>query len=146
MTIEGTATSRRDHDLEDLRSVLRRVIFPARQDDILAALVVGRSPVPAALAGGLPLPGAAVPLGRRGVRRPPVATAGRPRVTQSPLMSVRAAREAEPEATPPSARHPPTRLSSPPAVAYLHTVVDAPARLAAATQRLLGGCAGLAGG
>ena len=44
MTIEGTATSRRDHDLEDLRSVLRRVMFPARQDDILAALVVGRSP------------------------------------------------------------------------------------------------------
>ena len=44
MTIEGTATSRRDHDLEDLRNVLRRVMFPARQDDILAALVVGRSP------------------------------------------------------------------------------------------------------
>lgn len=44
MTIEGTATSRLDHDLEDLRRVLRHVIFPARQDDILAALVVGRSP------------------------------------------------------------------------------------------------------
>jgi len=44
MTIEGTATSRLDHDLEDLRGVLRHVIFPARQDDILAALVVGRSP------------------------------------------------------------------------------------------------------
>ena len=44
MTIECTATSRLDHDLEDLRSVLRRVMFPARQDDILAALVVGRSP------------------------------------------------------------------------------------------------------
>ena len=44
MTIQGTATSRLDHDLEDLRAVLRRVDFPAWQDDILAALVVGRSP------------------------------------------------------------------------------------------------------
>lgn len=44
MTIQGTATSRLDHDLDDLRAVLRRVDFPAWQDDILAALVVGRSP------------------------------------------------------------------------------------------------------
>ena len=44
MTIQGTATTRLDHDLEDLRSVLRRVMFPARQDDIVASLVVGRSP------------------------------------------------------------------------------------------------------
>ncbi len=44
MTIEGTATSRLDHDLEDLRTVLRRVSFPARQDDIVGSLVAGRSP------------------------------------------------------------------------------------------------------
>jgi hypothetical protein len=44
MTIQGTATSRLDHDLEDLRAVLKRVDFPAWQDDILAALVVGRAP------------------------------------------------------------------------------------------------------
>jgi hypothetical protein len=44
MTIEGTATSRLDHDLEDLRATLQKVSFPAWQDDILAALVVGRSP------------------------------------------------------------------------------------------------------
>lgn len=44
MTIEGTATSRLDHDLEDLRTALRRVAFPALQDDILAHLVVSRRP------------------------------------------------------------------------------------------------------
>jgi hypothetical protein len=44
VTIHGTATSRREHDLEDLRAALRGLPFPARQDDILAALVVGRSP------------------------------------------------------------------------------------------------------
>jgi hypothetical protein len=44
MTIQGTATSRLDHDLEDLRAALRRVDFPAWQDDIIAALVVGRAP------------------------------------------------------------------------------------------------------
>jgi hypothetical protein len=44
MTIHGTATSRREHDLEDLRAALHGLLFPARQDDILAALVAGRSP------------------------------------------------------------------------------------------------------
>ena len=44
MTIEQAATSRREHDLEDLRAALHGLLFPARQDDILAALVVGRSP------------------------------------------------------------------------------------------------------
>lgn len=44
MTIYGTVTSRREHDLEDLRAALHGVLFPARQDDILAALVAGRSP------------------------------------------------------------------------------------------------------
>lgn len=44
MTINGTATSRREHDLADLRDVLHGWPFPARQDDILAALVVGRAP------------------------------------------------------------------------------------------------------
>ena len=44
MTIHGTATSRRHHDLEDLRTALHGLSFPARQDDILAALVVRRSP------------------------------------------------------------------------------------------------------
>ena len=44
MTIDGTATSRREHDLEDLRAALHALLFPARQDDILAALVAGRSP------------------------------------------------------------------------------------------------------
>lgn len=44
MTINGTTTSRRDHDLTDLRAALHGLPFPARQDDILAALVVRRSP------------------------------------------------------------------------------------------------------
>ena len=44
MTIYGTAASRREHDLEDLRAALNGLLFPARQDDILAALVAGRSP------------------------------------------------------------------------------------------------------
>lgn len=44
MTTLGTATSRREHDLEDLRAALHGMPFPARQDDILAALVVRRSP------------------------------------------------------------------------------------------------------
>ena len=44
MTIYGIATSRREHDLEDLRTALHGLLFPARQDDILAALVAGRSP------------------------------------------------------------------------------------------------------
>ena len=44
MTIEQAATSRREHDLEDLRAALHGLPFPARQDDILSALVVGRSP------------------------------------------------------------------------------------------------------
>ena len=44
MTIEQAATSRREHDLEDLRAALHGLLFPARQDDILSALVVGRSP------------------------------------------------------------------------------------------------------
>jgi len=45
MTIlNGTATSRLEQDLDDLRGALRGLAFPARQDDILAALVVGRSP------------------------------------------------------------------------------------------------------
>ena len=44
MTIYGTATSRRSTDLQDLRAALHGLLFPARQDDILAALVVGRSP------------------------------------------------------------------------------------------------------
>lgn len=37
MTIYGTATSAREHDLEDLRAALHGLLFPARQDDILAA-------------------------------------------------------------------------------------------------------------
>ena len=57
-------------------------------------------------------------------------------------MSVRSAREAKPEATLPSAGHPPTRLPAPPAVAYLHTVVDAPARLAAVTSEFWAGALG----
>jgi hypothetical protein len=44
MTTQQTATSRLDQDLEDLRSVLRRVTFPARQDDIVGSLVAGRCP------------------------------------------------------------------------------------------------------
>ena len=44
MTIYETATSRREHDLADLRAALHGLLFPARQDDILSALVVGRSP------------------------------------------------------------------------------------------------------
>ncbi len=44
MTICGTATSRRATDLEDLRAALHGLLFPARQDDILATLVAGRSP------------------------------------------------------------------------------------------------------
>ena len=44
MTIHGTVTSRRERDLEDLRAALHGVLFPARQDDILAALVTCRSP------------------------------------------------------------------------------------------------------
>jgi hypothetical protein len=44
MTIQQTATSRLDQDLQDLRGVLRRVSFPARQDDIVGSLVAGRSP------------------------------------------------------------------------------------------------------
>ena len=44
MTIHGTATSRRAADLEDLRAALHGLLFPARQDDILATLVAGRSP------------------------------------------------------------------------------------------------------
>ena len=45
MTIQQTSTSRLDQDLEDLRTVLlRRVTFPARQDDIVGSLVAGRSP------------------------------------------------------------------------------------------------------
>ena len=44
MTINETATSRREHDLEALRAALHGLPFPARQDDILAALVAGRSP------------------------------------------------------------------------------------------------------
>ena len=44
MTINATATSRRQRDLDDLRAALHGLVFPARQDDILAALVVGRSP------------------------------------------------------------------------------------------------------
>ena len=44
MTINATATSRRERDLDDLRAALHGLVFPARQDDILAALVVGRSP------------------------------------------------------------------------------------------------------
>ena len=45
MTIQQTSTSRLDHNLEDLRTVLlRRVTFPARQDDIVGSLVAGRSP------------------------------------------------------------------------------------------------------
>jgi hypothetical protein len=45
MTIlNGTPTSRLEQDLEDLRSALHALPLPARQDDILAALVVGRSP------------------------------------------------------------------------------------------------------
>ena len=44
MTTQQTATSRLDQDLQDLRGVLRRVSFPARQDDIVGSLVAGRSP------------------------------------------------------------------------------------------------------
>ena len=44
MTIDGTAISRREHDLEDLRTALHGLPFPARQDDIIAALVARRSP------------------------------------------------------------------------------------------------------
>ena len=44
MTINETATSRRERDLEALRAALRGLPFPARQDDVLAALVAGRSP------------------------------------------------------------------------------------------------------
>jgi hypothetical protein len=45
MTIlNGTPTSRLEHDIDDLRGALHGLFFPARQDDILAALVVGRSP------------------------------------------------------------------------------------------------------
>jgi hypothetical protein len=44
MMINETATSRREHDLQALRAALHGLSFPARQDDILAALVVGRSP------------------------------------------------------------------------------------------------------
>ena len=44
MAIEGTATSRRERDLRNLRTVLRRMTFPARQDDILGLLVAGRCP------------------------------------------------------------------------------------------------------
>ena len=44
MTIYGTATSRRATDLQDLRAALHGLLFPARQDDILAALVARRSP------------------------------------------------------------------------------------------------------
>ena len=44
MTIQQTATSRLDQDLQELRGVLRRVTFPARQDDIVGSLVAGRSP------------------------------------------------------------------------------------------------------
>ncbi len=42
--IHGTSTSRLEQDLEDLRAALRALPFPARQDDILGALVVRRSP------------------------------------------------------------------------------------------------------
>ena len=45
MTIlNETSTTRLERDLEDLRRALHAVPFPARQDDILATLVVGRSP------------------------------------------------------------------------------------------------------
>ena len=44
MIINGTATSRRAHDLEDLRAALHGLPFPARQDDIIAALVARRAP------------------------------------------------------------------------------------------------------
>ena len=42
--IDGTASSRLEHDLEDLRSALHGLLLPARQDDIVAALVVRHSP------------------------------------------------------------------------------------------------------
>jgi hypothetical protein len=42
--INGTATSRLEQDLKDLGAALHGLSFPARQDDILAALVVGRAP------------------------------------------------------------------------------------------------------
>ena len=48
-------------------------------------------------------------------------------------MTVRSAPGATPEATAPSPRHPATPLSSAPAVSYVHTVLDASARLAPAT-------------
>ena len=48
-------------------------------------------------------------------------------------MTVRSAPGATPEAAAPSPRHPATPLSSVPAVSYVHTVLDAPARLAPAT-------------
>ena len=44
MTIEQAATSRREDDLQALRVALHGLPFPARQDDILAALVAGRCP------------------------------------------------------------------------------------------------------
>jgi hypothetical protein len=44
MTIHESAASRREHDLDDLRAALHGLTFPARQDDILAALVVRRAP------------------------------------------------------------------------------------------------------
>ena len=44
MTINETATSRRERELEALRAALRGLPFPARQDDVLAALVAGRAP------------------------------------------------------------------------------------------------------
>lgn len=42
--INGTSTSRLEQDLQDLRRALHALSFPARQDDILGALVVRRAP------------------------------------------------------------------------------------------------------